>query len=769
MAEHSATVPDVRAQSYVEQSDDNAGDARTRHERILKQAKDDFKIDSKWESHARKNFLEDIKFANADAYNGYQWPNDIRRNRDVDERPCLTINKTRQHNLQIVNDAKKNKPAIKIRATGNGATAEAASMHNAIMRHIEYRSNATVAYDVASTFQVNGGVGYLRIGTRHISEDSFDQEPYIMPVPDPLNIVMDSGAKEVDKSDANRCFIFEDVPKEDFEGKYPEYKDIAAAQNVVSDDAGWVTQDSIRTCEYFRRVQKKDTLFAYTDKQSKQTAYIRKSVLEDAPELLRMIEADPRTKSRETTTTTIEWYFIVGNTIVEEETWPGKYIPIVPVIGEETVIDGIMDRKGHTRALIDPQRMYNYWASTAVEYGALQTKSPWMAPAEAIEGYETYWETANKINHSVLPYNGLNDAGEAIPAPQRVEPPVAAPVALTGMQLAQGDFMMASGQYQDSMGERSNERSAKAINERQRQGDTATYHFIDNLAIAIRHIGKILLDLIPKLYDTKRIMRIMAEDGTDFELEIDPQAAQVYAKRLAHDGSVAAHILNPMTGTYEVEADIGPSWGTKREEAFNALTLILTQAPQLTSLIGDLLLKSSDFDLSDEAAARLRRMVPPQALGQGPSPQEQALQGQVTQITQLLQKTMEELSREKLKGHDRSGKHVIDSYNAFTQRLKVFLDDKARAAEAIQPDEIKALVSQTMQESLEAHLGDEAASDEAESTGVAAPKANGQGGPIALPKGVVENPPVPGARKGADGHWYVKNYAKTPGAYSLVG
>ena len=765
MAEHSASIPDVRAQSFIEQSDDNS-EGKTRHERILKQAKDDFKIDSKWESHARKNFLEDIKFANADAYNGYQWPNDIRRNRDVDERPCLTINKTRQHNLQIVNDAKKNKPAIKIRATGNGATAESASMLNAIMRHIEYRSNATVAYDIASTFQVNGGVGYLRIGTRYVSEDSFDQEPIIMGVPDPLNIVMDSGAKEVDKSDANRCFIFEDVPKEDFEGKYPEYKDIAAAQNAVSDDAGWVAQDSIRTCEYFRKVQKKDTLFAYNDKASGQTVYMRKSVLEDAPELLKQIESDPRTKSRETTTTTIEWYFIVGNTIVEEETWPGKYIPIVPVIGEETVIDGIMDRKGHTRALIDPQRMYNYWASTAVEYGALQTKSPYMAPAEAIEGYETYWETANKINHSVLPYNGLNDAGEQIPAPQRIEPPVAAPVALSGMQIAQGDFMMASGQYQDSMGERSNERSAKAINERQRQGDTATYHFIDNLAIAIRQVGKILLDLIPKLYDTRRVMRILAEDGTDFELEIDPQAAQVYQKKLAHDGTVAQHILNPMVGAYEVEADIGPSWGTKREEAFNALTLILTQAPQLTSLIGDLLLKSSDFDLSDEAAARLRRMVPAQALGQGPSPQEQALQGQVTQITQLLQKTMEELSREKLKGHDRSGKHVIDSYNAFTTRLKVFLDDKAKAAEAISPEEIQAVVKQTLSESLEAHLGSEAASDEAESTGDAR---GANGSPIALQKSMgADAPPVPGARRGADGHWYVKNYAKTPGVYSLV-
>jgi hypothetical protein len=765
MAERAQTIPDPRPGSFVEQTDDNAQGDATRHERVLKQAKDDFRIDIDYAHQARRNFLEDIKFANADAYNGHQWPNDIRRNRDIDERPCLTINKTRQHNLMIVNDSKKNKPAIKIRATGNGATFESASMYNAIMRNIEYRSNATAAYDTASTFQVNGGIGYLRVITRYVNEDSFDQEPIIVRVNDPLNVVLDSNAKEADKSDMTRCFLFEDMAKEDFESKYPEYKEEAAAQNAVSDNAGWISKDHVRTCEYFRKVSKKDTLFAYNDKKSGQTIFLRKSVLEKAPELLEQVKSDPRTKSRETTTDTIEWYFIVGNKIVDEATWPGKYIPIVPVIGEETVIDGIMDLKGHTRALLDPQRIYNYWSSAAVEYGALQGKTPWKAPAEAIEGYETYWETANKVNHSVLPYNGLNDAGEKIAAPERVEPPVAAPVALTGMQIAQGEFMMASGQYQDSMGERSNERSGKAINERQRQGDTATYHFIDNLAIAIRQVGKILLDLIPKLYDTKRIMRIMAEDGVDFELEIDPQAQQVYAKRMQHDGVTATHILNPSVGQYEVEADIGPSWGTKREEAFNALTLILTQAPQLTSIIGDLLLKSSDFDLSDEAASRLRRMVPKQALGEGPTPSEMQAQQQLQQTMQLLQKTMEELSREKLKGHDRSGKHVIDSYKAFTERLKVFLDDKARAAEAIDPNEIKALVSQTMQESLDAHLGSEAESDLAESIGSS--PANGAT-PTGAQSKITDAPPVPGARRGADGHWYVKNYARTPGAYSLV-
>ncbi len=796
MSEHLQTVPVKGPQGAApgpSPLEDSGENVKLGSNPIFFEAKERFKTCATWESQSRNHFLDDMKFANADAYNGYQWPNDIRRNRDVDEKPSLTINKVRQHNLAIINDAKKNKPGIKFRPTGNGATAESATMLNAIAKHIEYKSNAQVAYDTATSFQVTSGIGYLRVATDYVSEDSFDQEPRILRVNDPLTVYMDPSAREADKSDMNFCFIFDEIPKDDFDQKYPEYKTIAAGQNGVSDDAGWMNKDFVRVCEYFRRVAENDTLYLYRDPQSGATINLRESVLKQAPELLKEIKAGVKTgqsRERATSTTTVEWYFIIGTEIVEDAVWPGKYIPIVPVIGEETVIDGIMDRKGHTRAMLDPQRMYNYWASTAVEYGALQTKTPWIAPAEAIEGYETYWNNANKQNASILPYNGLNDAGEQIPPPQRIEPPVPAPVALTGMQLSQNEMMMVSGQYADSMGDQSNERSAKAINERQRQGDKATYHYIDGLSIAVRHVGRIILDLIPHLYDTKRVMQILAEDGTDFQLEIDPRAQKVFEARLGHDNKVAQRILNPTVGQYEVEADIGPAWGTRREETFNALTLILTQAPQLTGLIGDLLLKSSDFDLANEAASRLRRMVPAQALGEGPTPAEQQLTAQVQMLQQLLQESMNELTNEKIKYKGKDEKRDIDVFNAFTQRIKVFLDAKSKATQTavtaakptgssesgqptggdpklaaetadsitLQRGELDALIQQTFGEALGIHL------DPIISTNAATID---QQRPPLPTKATAEQPPMPGARRGRDGHWYVRDFSRS-NAYSLV-
>lgn len=743
----------------LEQSDDNVDSSL---DPIVKEAKDRFQHCSKWEHNARQYFLDDIKFAHADAYNGYQWPNDIRRNRDVEEKPVLTINKVRQHNLQIINDAKKNKPGIKCYPVGNGATAESAGAIQALFRHIEYRSNATTAYGTAASFQVNGGIGYIRVGTEYVDERSFDQEIKIWRVMDPLTVFLDPEAKEEDKSDSRYGFIFDDILKDEFDKQYPEWADVATAQNSIDDAEGWVRTDYVRVCEYYRKVEKSDRLWLYRTPDGLRMEYLE-SELKEAPDLFRQVKDSPLSLSRPTSRVTIEYHFIIGTRVVESLIWPGKYIPIVPVIGEEVIIEGIMDRKGHTRALIDPQRIYNYFSSAAVEYAALQSKSPYIAPAEAIEGYETYWNTANRVNHSVLPYRGVNDAGETIPAPQRQEPPVPAPVALQGMQTAAVEFQMASGQYEASMGQQGNERSANAIEKRERQGDTATYHFIDNMAISIRFVAKIVLDLMPHIYDTPRLLRMQGEDGVDFELELNPQAQQVHAKKVDHLGKVVGQILNPVVGLYEVQADVGPSWDSKREETFQALSLILTQAPQLVSIIGDLLMSSSDFDKANEAAARLRRMVPPQALGEGPSPEVMQLQAQITQLTGMLQKSLVTISEDRIKMKGHAEKRDIDVTGALTTRLKALLEYSAKTGMPVDPKAIDDLLHQTVRGELanDASLGAIASVNKEDlgDTGQGDAAGGFQPGPLVNGKMLSDVPPIPGARRGNDGHWYTRNYS----------
>jgi hypothetical protein len=635
---------------------------------IIQEAKDRFKYCEEWESTARQRFVDDLKFANGDADNHYQWPDELYSSRDLEQRPCLTINKTRQHCLNIINDAKQNKPSVKIKPVGNEATYEASQVYEGVVRRIEYQSNAQAAYDSATSYQVQAGIGYWRIVTDFSGDDSFDQEIFIRRMKDPLCVYLDPDISEVDGSDAGFGFIFDDMPRDEFERQYPQYKD-KVGQAALGNNDGWIDEDHVRVCEYYRRVEKKDRLMAMTDPSTGQQTIVRASKI--PKEILSMVVDDPTTKIREICENEIEYFFIVGDEICDRTIWPGKYIPIVRVIGEETVIDGVLDRKGHTRAMKDPQRMYNYWTSAAAEQVALQGKSPYIAPARAIEGYETYWQNANKENYSVLPYNDVDDTGKEIKGPTRSEPAMMSTAYVEGMKITSEELMAVSGQYQADLGMPSNEKSGVAIQQRQRQGDNATYHFIDNLAIAIRFTGKILIDLIPKIYDTPRLIKIMAEDGVEHHVTVDPNAKAAYIEERAEQGEAIKSIFNPNVGKYDVEADIGPAYATRRQEAFNALSQIIAQSPELMKVAGDLLFKAADFPMAEEVAERLKKLVPSQLLEGGASPEVQALNGQIQQMQQVMQNLAQQLAEEKMKNKNKSSDEKIGAYDAITKRLDV--------------------------------------------------------------------------------------------------
>lgn len=724
-------------------------------QRILREAQERFRRCEEWEGYARSLFVDDLKFANADSDNKYQWTKELYDERSKDLRPSLTVNKTRQHNLNIINDAKMNKPSIKYRAAGNGATVESARILDGIARHIEYQSNAPAHYDIATTFQVEGGIGYLRVLTDYVSPESFDQDIFVQAVADPLTVYIDPDARAPAKEDMRFAFIFEDIPTEKFKQRYPKYAAYAGVEGFGG-DKGWQDKDHVRVAEYFEVVEEADELLAF-DGPNGEAITLLASQLRAADPKSKVFD-DPMTRRRDVFRKVVKYHFLVGSRLVEEEEkiWPGDVIPIIPVVGEEVIIDGRMDRKGHTRALKDPQRMYNWWASSAVEYGALQTKTPWLVGVESVEGVEDYWRTANRINHAFLPYKAVGGDGQALPPPVRVEPPVPSPVALKGMEVAAMEMQMVSGQYENQMGQQGNERTGKAISERQRQGDRATYHFIDNLAIAVRQVGKIILDLIPKVYDTNRVITILAENGESMEVKLDPQAKQAHVMELNENNDVIGRILNPGIGQYEVLADVGPGYATRREEAFNALTLLLTQSPTLTGVIGDLMFRAGDFPMAEEAAERLKRMVPPQALGQGPSQNEQMLAMQVQQLQDALKATMWELQVEKGKMQARLEKREVDVYDAITKRIDVVGKQGLSALQLakLQQDVVKESREVPISDTYEGH----AAQGQLGIQQGNAAASFGNGASAAMPSGMetpLEDDEMPeGAFRGEDGHAY---------------
>ncbi len=650
-----------------------------KNDKIITEAKERLTQALEWESNARMKARDDYRFANGDPDNGYQWPDQMLRSRQIDRRPTLTVNKVRQHILQIVNDARQHKTAVKVDPVSSGATYDSAALMQQLIRHIEYQSQAQSVYISAADWQVTVGIGYWRVVTDYVSDDSFDQEIYLRRVKDPNMVVLDPDINERDGSDARYGFVYEDLPKDLFERKFPAYKDRAPTSALGIEVDLSVEADHIRVCEYFRRIEKKDRLYEIDGKGVKRS--------EIGPEIAARLDDDESVRQRDILTHAIEWYLIIGNEIAETREWPGIYIPIVRVIGEETVIDGRLDRKGHVRMLKDSQRMYNYWTSAAVEFGALQSKIPYTIPIESTEGVEEYWASANTVNHAYLPYKALSDAGAPLPPPQRQQPPVAAQAFLTGMQTAANELMMASGQYQAQMGENGNERSGIAIQERQRQGDNATYHYIDEMAAGIRYTGRILLDLIPKIYDTRRIFQITQENGDPMEIQIDPSAQQASGQNPM--GATIQRILNPSIGKYEVQSDVGPAFATQRQEAFNALMQLAAASPVIMDKAPDLVMRAADFPMAKDLAERLKPV--------GLDPQVQQLQLQIQNMQQIIQTMTGELAEKKNLTREREQQKDIDAYRAETDRLKLAKD--------IAPEALLPIVQQMVKEALAMHMG----------------------------------------------------------------
>ena len=648
----------------------------SKEEEILREAKDRFQACKDWEGDFRKLFTDDLKFCNADSDNGYQWPDAMRAARQGDARPCLTINKTRQHALMVINEAKENKPSIRISAVGGNASYESAQVFEGITRHIEYQSNASDAYDTALEFQVKGGVGYWRVVTEYAGNDSFDQEAYIRRIRNPLAVFLDPNHREADGSDSAFGFIFDDMKREDFERKYPSAKD-KVSDGLMGEYSEWCNKDTVRVAEYYCIEYTKDTLLAIPVTDPTGQTFTRMAKLSELREIdgdvANAFLADKTIQRRTIQEPKVRWYLLAGDAVIDESDWPGSTIPIVKVVGEEMLIDGKLDRKGHVRNLKDPQRMYNYWTSSAVEHVALQSKTPYVAGMRSIEGLETFWETANTENHSYLPYNDVDDQGNPLTPPQRQDAPQMSAAYLQGMQASAEEMKMVSGQNDALMGAPSNELAGIAIRRRQAQGDRATMHFRDNLAKAVRYTGKILVDIIPKIYDTERVIRILAEDGSDDTVTIDPTMQQPMVEKPRPDGEGVDRIFNPAVGQYEVIADTGPSYASKREDAFDAMTMLAQQNPQFLGIAGDLFMRAADFPMADELAERFANSIPANVKGEGPSPELQQAQQQIQQLQAQLAASMQAAADNDKKAADKDRKNEIDNYKAITDRLEALM------------------------------------------------------------------------------------------------
>jgi len=588
-----------------------------------------------YESSGREEAREDGRFAEGD-----QWDASMRSERASNSRPCLTINRIPQFIKQVTNEQRQNRPAVKVSGVDSHSDPEVAEVFQGIIRHIEVRSDAEVAYDTAAEHQAKIGFGFLRVLTDYISEKTFDQEILIERIPNPFTVYIDPAANKADLSDAQYAFITEEIPKDVFKKLYPDVDMDALEQwsdQGENNAQVWVGEDSIRVAEYFEVSTKRRRLVVmggetvYWDEvDADQLSAKERALLEDKVERERWVQER-----------SVKWQKIVATEILEEKPWPGKWIPIVPVLGDESYIEGKRKFWGMVRFAKDPQRAYNYWNSAQTEMIALAPKAPFIGPKGTFEGYENNWGQANTTSYGYLEYNPVtDDAGNPLsgPARQPFEPPVQA-ISMAKQQSAE-DLKATMGLYGAQLGDQGPQESGVAIAQRQAEGDSSTYNYADNLHRSLRHLGRILVDLIPHIYDVPRIDRIIGADNTEKRVSLvnDP-AAPALEEQPQEDGAVEK-IYNIGVGTYDVTVSAGPSFMTRRQAALDAMGRFLTANPGAIQWMGDLMVENMDWPGAPELAKRLKKMVPPNLLEEEGDAEPQVppqVQQQLAQLQQQLQ------------------------------------------------------------------------------------------------------------------------------------
>ena len=629
-------------------------------------------------SESREDELDDLRFMAGSPDNQWQWPADVLATRGsvqgqtINARPCLTINKLPQHVKQVTNDQRQNRPSGKVIPADDKADIEVAEIFDGIVRHIEYISDADVAYDTACDNQVTYGEGYIRLLTEYCDENSFDQDIRIGRVRNSFSVYMDPMIQDPCGSDAEWCFITEDILKAEYERQFPDALPVSSIMSMGIGDQSlsmWVSENTIRIAEYFYVEHTKGTLNLYPGNAS---------AMAGSPDAKQIEAMGLRPiRNRQVDVRRVKWCKTNGYEILEERDWAGKWIPVIRVVGNEFEVDGRLYVSGLVRNSKDAQRMYNYWVSQEAEMLALAPKAPFIGYGGQFEGYEQQWKTANTNNWPYLEVNpDVTDGnGAVLPLPQRAQPPLAQTGLIQAKMGASDDIKATTGQYDSSLGATSNERSGRAILAREKQGDTGTYHYVDNLARAIRYTTRQIVDLIPKIYDTKRIARIIGIDGETGMAKIDPSQQEPVKKIVDQTGITLEKIYNPSVGKYDVCVTTGPSYMTKRQESMDAMSQILQGNPELWKVAGDLFVKNMDWPGAQEMSKRLSKTIDPKLLDdsdenpalQAANQQIQAMGQEMEQMHQMLQN-----AHKSLEAQDAAVKKFeaeIKAYDAETKRI----------------------------------------------------------------------------------------------------
>lgn len=556
----------------------------------------------------RERSKSDLRFLIGD-----QWPDDIRQEREATGKACLTFNRLPQFVRRVTSQIRAMNPAVRVIPADSAASSDVADIMAGMIRQIEYECDATSIYERAGEMAAACGIGWFRIRADYEDPLSFNQECVIERIHNPFAVFCDPMAREPDRSDAQYLFIAEDMQISEFRELYPEARVLdATSDHHMTGLSHWLHGERITVAEYYWIEEREVTVGLMLDG----------SVVENPPEGVAV-------RTRKSRVPQVKWAKITGGEVLEGPLdVPSRYIPVVAVTGEEWPVGEAVYRSSVHRFAKDAQQLYNMSRTTNAEVIALQSKAPYLVTTKQVDGLEKLWGQANNANRPYLPYN---PDPLAPGRPAREQPPVPSAAYLSEIHIAAEDMKATTGIHDASLGARSNETSGVAIQQRQFEAEQSNSIYADNTAKAVARAGRILVDMIPRVYDTHRVVRVLGEDGEEKMETINAIIENAQGLQPVNDVTV---------GRYDIRLSVGPNYQTRREQSAQSMAQFLQAYPAAAPIIGDLFAKAMDWPEAERISERLKRMAPPQALGeedqdQSPEAQQQRMAAEQQQMQQM--------------------------------------------------------------------------------------------------------------------------------------
>lgn len=556
-----------------------------------------------------------------------QWDDADVAQRDREGRPSLVINQLLPFKNQILNNIKQARPAVRVSPVDDKADIDTAEVFQGAIRAIERQSKANSAYDMGASNAITAGRGWIRIGTDYAEGLSFDQDIFIERVMNFESVYINPQSTAIDGSDIEYAFIFDDISHDEYKSRFPDEEVV----DFATSDTTWNDENTVRIAEYFYK-EFEEREIVLTENDEVLTRAEADLLIEGG-----MLDEESIVDTRTAKFPVIKHCLLNGEKILEKTDWAGKYIPIVPVYGEEAYVDGKRVSYSLIRQAKDPQRMFNYWKTASTEFIALQQKAPYIAPNGSFKSFSDEWENANNRNYPYLEYDVVyGEDGILLPPPIKQPPIMGSPSMMQEAIGSSQDIRNSLGMHDEGQGAESNAISGIAIRNRQITGDNANFHFMDNLSASIAQVGCILVDLIPKIYSKRKMLRILGEDGEPENVPINQgfvKDLETGDKRPAKQGEAIDGIYKLGAGTYDVVCDVGASYSSKRQEMADKLTEIVNAQPELMGVVGDMVFEALDLPMGNEIAKRLKAQMAPEMLGD--DPQAAKLQQAAQAVQQL--------------------------------------------------------------------------------------------------------------------------------------